>query len=52
MDLLLSNDDANSRLHNTTLKVLAMGNYTLLPLPVEFLEASLEIIFQNAHQSS
>jgi hypothetical protein len=29
-----------------------MGNYTLLPLPVEFLEASLEIIFQNAHQSS
>jgi hypothetical protein len=27
MDLLSSTDDENSRLHNTTLKVLSLGNY-------------------------
>jgi hypothetical protein len=59
MDLLLSTNGANSRLHNAVLKVLSLGNHTLLPTAVQFLEAPLEIILWDAfseqlslHQSS
>jgi hypothetical protein len=51
-NLLPSTVDANSRLHNTALRVLSLGNYTLFPSTVQFVEAPLEIIFWNALQSS
>jgi hypothetical protein len=43
MDLLSSNDDANSKLHTTTTSfhVLSFGNYTILPSAVQLWEAKL-----------
>jgi hypothetical protein len=52
MDPLSSTDDVNLRLHNTSLKVLSVSNYTLLPFAVQLLEAPLEIVFQIALQNS